>query len=97
MARPGTAKAKELLLEIARKHNTDPKSVIEGGRWQEYIVVKQEFCKAVKDSGISMGVAAEILRLDHSTAVYHSNAALRERKKQTRTRGNSDAQDQDHA
>lgn len=89
MARAGTAKARDLLYQIARKHNTDPRSVIEGGRWPEYITIKKEFCRAVKDNGIPLGVAADILKLDHSTVVYHASAAVQERKKQARTKRNA--------
>jgi len=94
MARLGTERARKLLYQIARKHNTDPRSVIEGPRDHEYIVVKQEFCQTVKEQGICLLVAADILKLDHSTVVYHASPEFRERKKTKRTRGNSDAQNQ---
>lgn len=81
MARVGTEKAKSLLYEIARKHNTDPRSVIEGSRDREYNAVKQEFCKTMKDRGISLWVAAELLKLDRTTITYYANPEYRERKK----------------
>lgn len=90
---PGTAKAQQLLYQIARKHNTDPRSVIEAGAQQEYTHVKQEFCKAVKDSGISLSVAAQLLKIDRTTAIYHSNPEIRQRKRLRRKEA-SNAQDQ---
>lgn len=81
MARVGTQAAKDLLYQIARKHNTDPRSVIEGPRDPDYIRVKQEFCQAIKEQGMCLLVAADILKLDHSTVVYHASPEFRERRR----------------
>lgn len=95
MTRLGTEQAKKLLYQIARKHNTDPRSVIEGPRESEYIQVKQEFCQQIKEQGIKLQVAADILRLDRTTVVYHANPEFRESKKQRRkAKETQHAQDQ---
>jgi hypothetical protein len=90
MARPRTQEAAELLYKIARKYNTDPRSVIEGPRSEEYVRVKREFCEvAVKIHGMQPIMIADILGLHHTTVLHHAKPEMRERKRLTRTRGMS--------
>lgn len=91
--RPGTAEAEQLLHEIARKHNTDVASLKDRCRLPHMIRAKREFCEMlIRQMGRPPILAAEILQLNHTTVLYHSNPEMRERKKRTRTRGASDAQ-----
>jgi hypothetical protein len=56
------------------------------------IRAKREFCEIMIKMGKPPILAAQVLNLNHTTVLYHSSQEMRERKKQTRTRGSSDAQ-----
>jgi hypothetical protein len=87
-SRPGTREAELLLHTIARKHNTDAASLKDRCRLPHMVQAKREFCEIlIRQMGKPPILAAQVLNLNHTTVLYHSSPEMRERKKQTRTRG----------
>lgn len=86
MPRPGTEKAKELLSDIARKHEVSMKSLILYRRRNPQITkAKREFCiEARFNLKLAIPHIAEIINLNPSTVVYHYDKNLRERKNNKR-------------
>ena len=93
MPRPRTGEAERLLEEVARRHNIDVRSLKERARFSHIVMAKREFIElAVHDLGLAPIHVAEILGLNHTTVLFHASVEMRERKKQTRTKGARDAQ-----
>lgn len=87
MPRPMSRRAKEILCEIAKEHKIPPDTLLFRLRFKRVILVKREFiARAVKENIPKMTLAA-LLGLHHTTILHHASPAMRERKRQARTRG----------
>lgn len=79
------AKAMELLRSISREFDIDMKSMRDPAVYHHFVKARKAFCERGRSLQISVTVLGWALHRDSTTVSYHSNARLRERKRETRT------------
>lgn len=63
-----------LLIEVAKKHNVDPNSIVNPNRKKSMVVIRRELVwRAVHEAGYSRARVGRMLRRDHTTIIHDLN------------------------
>lgn len=80
MARPGTARALEILHEVSIKHGIDMPSLASTMAIRTMALARREYCIRGIGEGISARTLGPIINRDPTTVLYHASVDMRERK-----------------
>ncbi len=81
MARIGTARALELLQQVAAEHNLTTLAITGKCRVARIAAARKAFCAAAVAEKITLQVVADILCCDYSTVSYHASPSMKDRKR----------------
>ncbi len=82
MPRPGTARALELLQQVAADTGIDVKSLQDWSPRPIFAMARREFCTRAHAEGLPRKTIAETIRRHYTTVLYHVSEDVQRRKRE---------------